>query len=297
MAAVVALGTFDGVHLGHQAVVRRAVVEGRRLGLSSVAATFHPHPRSVVRPGTEPALLTPIGVRRELLLGLGVDEVVTIPFTRELSLKTPEEFVREVLVGELDAAGVVVGENFRFGRGAVGDVEALRRLMDGFGGRVWSVGVLEAGGEVSSTRIRRAVAEGRVEEAARLLGRPFTLRGKVVEGDRRGRTIGFPTANLIPEAGVVVPGRGVYAGEAVVGRERFGACINVGIAPTFGRGVPRVEAYILDFDRDIYGWEIDVYFTHRLREEKKFGGVEELVAQLEQDVRQAREIAAARNKS
>jgi riboflavin kinase/FMN adenylyltransferase len=297
VARVVALGTFDGVHLGHQAVVRRAVEEAERLGGGAVAATFDPHPRSVVRPGTEPPLLTPIGLRRELLLELGVDEVVTIPFTRELSQKTPEEFVREVLLNDLEATGVAVGESFRFGRGASGGVEDLVRVMGEAGGKVFPVSILSVGEEVSSTRIRRAVIEGRMEEAVRLLGRPFTLRGVVVEGDRRGRTIGFPTANLIPEPGVAVPERGVYAGEVVVAGEVFGACINVGVAPTFERQAARVEAYILDFWRDIYGWEVDVRFAVRLREEKKFAGVEELVAQVEQDVRRAREILGLRNKT
>lgn len=296
---VVALGTFDGVHRGHRVVVRRAVEEARALReageAESAAATFDPHPRSVVRAGGGPLLLTPIGLRRELLLGLGVDEVFTVEFTPELARKTPEEFVRDVLLDRLGATGVVVGENFRFGRYAAGGVETLRRLMEESGGRVWTVEMLD-GTEVSSTGIRQAVAAGEVEEAARLSGRPFALRGEVVDGDHRGRTIGFPTANLIPAEGLVVPGRGVYAGSVKVGEERFGACINVGLAPTFERNTSRVEAHILDFDRDIYGLEVEVAFTDHLREEKKFGGIEELVAQLEQDVRRAREIVAERDK-
>jgi len=290
---VVALGNFDGVHLGHQEVLRRAVAEGRSRGMSVVAATFHPHPRAVLGAGDPPKLLTPIDLRRAVLRRYGGDEVVEIPFDLELSRKSPEQFVRDVLVGELGAQVVVVGENFRFGHRAAGHVEDLGRLMREEGGAAVAVEVRGVGEEVgiSSTRIRALVFEGRVEEAASLLGRPYVLRGEVVVGDRRGRTIGFPTANVLPDADAVVPARGVYAGFVIVGEDRFAACTNVGVAPTFSRSESRVEAYLLDFEGDLYGRTVDVGFTRRIRREKKFSGVDELVAQIQRDVEETRLIA------
>jgi riboflavin kinase / FMN adenylyltransferase len=217
-----------------------------------------------------------------------------VRFDEELSKKSPEEFVGEVLVGEIGAGAVVVGENFRFGHRAAGDVEDLRRLMRGFGGEAISVRVRSEDGEapISSTRIRALIGEGDVEEAASMLGRPYVLRGEVVVGDRRGRTIGFPTANVVPGAEVVVPGRGVYAGFVRVGNELYPACTNIGVAPTFERGESRVEAYLLDFDGDLYGRVVDVEFVGRIRPEKRFSGVEELKEQITRDVEEAREITS-----
>jgi riboflavin kinase / FMN adenylyltransferase len=290
--SVVALGNFDGVHLGHQAVVRRAVEEGRRRGTKVVAATFEPHPRAVLAPGSEPRLLTTLEMRREELLGYGVDEVCAIRFDEALSRKSPEEFVRDVLVGEIGASAVVVGENFRFGHRAAGDFRELERLMRGFGGEAYAVPVRSEDGEapISSTHIRRLVGEGEVAEAARLLGRPYVLRGEVVVGDKRGRTIGFPTANVVADPALVVPARGVYAGFARVGKDTYAACTNIGVAPTFERRESRVEAYLLGFEGDLYGREVDVSFLQRIREEKRFSGVEELKTQISRDVEAARRL-------
>jgi riboflavin kinase / FMN adenylyltransferase len=289
---VVALGNFDGVHLGHQAVLRRAVEEGRRRGMKVVAATFHPHPRSVVGSGNPPRLLTPVGLRRELLLGYGADEVVVIPFDLDLSRKSPEQFIRDVLVGEIGAAVVVVGENFRFGHRAAGDVRDLGRLMQEVGGTAVAVEVRGAGreGEISSTRIRALISEGEIAEAAGLLGRPYVLRGEVVMGDKRGRTIGFPTANVLPDPDAVIPARGVYAGFVLVGEERYAACTNVGVAPTFDRAERRVEAHLMDFEGDLYSRVVDVSFVKRIREERRFSGVDELTGQIRRDVEEARII-------
>jgi riboflavin kinase / FMN adenylyltransferase len=289
---VVALGNFDGVHLGHQEVLRRAVEEGRRRGVKVLAATFHPHPRSVVGTGEPPRLLTPVELRREVLLGHGADEVVVIPFDLDLSRKSPGQFVRDVLVGEIGAEVVVVGENFRFGHRAAGDVRDLERLMREMGGEAISVGVRGAGreGEISSTRIRALISEGEVSEAAGLLGRPYVLRGEVVVGDQRGRTIGFPTANVLPDPDAVIPARGVYAGFVLLGEERYPACTNVGVAPTFGRTESRVESYLMDFEGDLYGRVVDVSFAKRIREERRFSGVDELTAQIRRDVEEARLI-------
>lgn len=257
-----------------------------------MAATFDPHPRVVLAPGSEPRLLTTLELRREELLGYGVDEVWAIRFDEALSRKSPEEFVRDVLVGEVGASAVVVGENFRFGHRAAGDFRELERLMRGFGGKAYAVPVRSEDGEapISSTRIRRLVGEGEVAEAARLLGRPYVLRGEVVLGDKRGRTIGFPTANVLADPALVVPARGVYAGFVRVGKDTYAACTNIGVAPTFERRESRVEAYLLGFEGDLYGREVDVSFLERIREEKRFSGVEELKTQISRDVEAARRI-------
>jgi len=227
------------------------------------------------------------------LLGYGADKVWVIPFDLELSRKSPEQFVREVLVGEGGAGIVVVGENFRFGHRAAGDFRDLQRLMREAGGTAVAVQVRDGGTgcEISSTRIRALIFHGEMTEAAGLLGRPYVLRGEVVVGDKRGRSIGFPTANVLPEADAVIPARGVYAGFVRVGEEEYGACTNVGVAPTFGRAESRVEAYLLDFDGDLYGRIVDVGFSRRIREEKRFSGVEQLKRQIQRDVQEARLVA------
>lgn len=296
-AVVAALGNFDGVHLGHRAVVERAVEEARGRGTRAVAAFFDPHPRAVLKPGEAPRLLGTPEVRAELLLARGADETRIIPFDAALARKSPQEFVREVLVGDLGAEAVVVGENFRFGRKAAGNFGDLRRLMRELGGEAVAVPVLSLGEELSSTRIRALISTGELREAARLLGRPYAVRGEVVVGDRRGQTIGFPTANVLPDPRVLVPGRGVYAGHAFVGGERYGACTNVGVAPTFDRRERRIEAHLLDYAGDLYGQTVDVSFIERLRPEKRFSGVEELKAQISRDVEEARHLLARAERS
>jgi riboflavin kinase/FMN adenylyltransferase len=288
----VALGNFDGVHLGHQAVLRRAVEAGRERDARVVAATFDPHPRAVLGAGGSPKLLTTLGLRREALVRYGADEVRVITFDLNLSKKSPREFVRDVLVGEMRAEAVVVGETFRFGHRAAGDVRDLAALMEEMEGTAYSVPVRGAGehGEISSTRIRTLISEGAVAQAAGLLGRPYVLRGEVVEGDRRGRTIGFPTANVRPDPVALVPARGVYAGFVRIGEETYPACTNVGVAPTFDRAESRVEAHLLNFHGDLYGRVVDVEFSQRIRDEKRFSGVDELTEQIHRDVEQARRL-------
>ena len=290
---VIALGNFDGVHLGHQAVIRRAVEEARARDLRVVAATFEPHPREVLWPGSGPKLLTTGEVRRELLLRYGADEVREIRFDGDLSKKSPEEFVGDVLVSGLGASVVVVGENFRYGYRASGAFEDLRRQMRELGGDAFAVSILAVDEDVSSTRIRELVAGGDVREAARLLGRPYALRGEVVVGDRRGRRIGFPTANVYQDPRVAVPGTGVYAGCVTIHGREHGAVTNVGEAPTFERRERRVEAYVIGFEGDLYGEVLDVSFVEKLRGEQRFSGIEELKAQIGRDVEEAREVLAA----
>ena len=289
------MGNFDGVHLGHRQVVRRAVEEGRARGMRCVAATFDPHPQAVLRPGSGPKLLTTPDVKRELLLGLGVDEVRKIPFDQELSRKSPRAFVREVLVGDLQAALVVVGGNFRFGYRASGDVKELGRCMREAGGDAYAVPIYaldEAPGEsISSTKIRVLLLGGEARQAARLLGRPYFVRGEVVVGEKRGRTLGFPTANVLPDVRALVPGRGVYAGYVCLpGGERYAACTNMGVAPTFDRRERKVEAYLLGYEGDLYGEVVDVAFVECLRPENRFSGVDELKAQIARDVAEARKV-------
>jgi riboflavin kinase / FMN adenylyltransferase len=271
----VAVGTFDGVHLGHREVIRG----------NDTVLTFDPHPLSVVAPQAVPKLLDSPAIKRDLIAGLDVDELVTIPFDRDFASKSAEQFVEEVLIGRLGATHVSVGENFRFGKGAKGDPELLRS-RDEFETRV--VPLVEVENEtVSSTHIRGLVAAGDVERAARFLGAPFMLEGEVVSGDRRGRELGYPTANLVPSDAIAHPGHGVYAAWA----HGHMAAVNVGVRPTFetGRGL-LVEAYLLDFDGDIYGETLRIAFAKRLRGERRFESAEALVAQMERDVEMARGV-------
>ena len=280
----VAVGTFDGVHLGHREVIRGA----------DTVLTFDPHPQSVVAPGSAPRLLTTIERKAELVAGLGVEELVIIPFDGAFAARSAQDFVDHVLVEGLRATHVSVGENFRFGHKAKGDADLLR-ADDRFETRV--VPLLEFHDEVvSSSHIRGLITAGDVEEGGRLLGDPFQLRGEVVHGDKRGRSLGFPTANLIPDARYVTPGHGVYAARAVIiGPDPeliLPAAVNIGVRPQFvtGRG-ELIEAYLLDFEGDIYGQTLRIDFLRRLRGEKRFESVDALVEQMGRDVEEARSIA------
>ena len=271
----VAVGEFDGVHLGH-----RQVIAG-----NDTVLTFEPHPLAVVRPEAAPKLLTSLEARAELIAGLGVQELVLIPFDEQFALQTPQEFIDHVLVERLCATHVSVGENFRFGHGAAGDTDMLR-ADPRFATRV--VRLVEVDGEiVSSSHIRALVAAGDVEHAARFLGAPFQMRGEVVTGDRRGRDLGFPTANIVPDEQLICPGYGVYAARA----DGRCAAVSVGVRPTFGLGrALLVEAFILDFDGDLYGQELRIDFLARLRGERRFDTSEALVEQMELDVEQTRRL-------
>ena len=276
----VAVGSFDGVHLGHREVI----------GGADSVLTFEPHPVAVVAPPHTPKLLTPLAVKAELIEQLGVAELIVIPFDREFAKRSAQEFVDEVLVATLGATHVSVGENFRFGNRAQGDTRMLA-ADERFGTRV--VPLLEVDGEiVSSSHIRGLVLAGEVASAARFLGGPFQLRGEVVSGDRRGRELGFPTANLVPDDALVCPGHGVYACVAETDAGVRAAAVNVGVRPTFvtGRG-ELVEAYLLDFDGDLYGTQLRLRFVERLRGERRFSCAEELIEQMRRDVELTREIA------
>ena len=277
-ARALAVGTFDGVHVGHRAVI----------GEADTVVTFEPHPSSVVAPAHRPRLLTPFPVKRDLIESLGVSELIIIRFDAAFAARSAVEFVDEVLVAQLGAREVSIGENFRFGAGAQGDA-AMLAADARFGTRV--VALREVDGEiVSSSRIRSLIAAGEVGRAAVLLGDPFELRGEVVEGDRRGRTLGFPTANLVPAEGVACPGHGVYACLA----NGLPAAVSIGVRPTFGSGRHElIEAFLIDFDGDLYGTELRLHFLERLRGERRFETVEALVEAMHDDVARAREVASA----
>ena len=290
---VVTIGVFDGVHRGHQQIVRRAVERARDALLPSVVVTFDPHPSEVVRPGSHPAVLTPLRRKADLLAELGVDVLCVLPFTSEFSRLDPAEFVHLVLVERLHASAVVVGENFRFGHRAAGDVELLRTLGRTFGFATEGVQLLRDDDlTLSSTFVRSCIDAGDVAQAAEALGRPHRVDGIVVRGAGRGRQLGYPTANVRSERHVAVPADGIYAGRVVLRGERLPAAISVGTNPTFEGRDRTVEAYILDFDEDIYGERLRVAFVRRQRGERRFSSAEALVAQMDRDAARARAILA-----
>jgi len=274
----VAIGTFDGVHLGHRRVI----------GSADTVLTFEPHPVSVLHPGASPKLIMPFSIKRDAIAELGVKELVVIPFDAAFSKRSAEDFCSSVLTETLGARSVSVGENFRFGARARGTPEMLS-AHDSFETHV--VPLVELDGEtVTSSRIRALIAAGEVERAARLLDALFALEGEVVSGDRRGRTLGFRTANVVPDEELVVPGHGVYAAFA----NGTPAAVNVGVRPTFdtGRGL-LVEAHLLDFEGDLYGQTLRIEFVCRLRGERRFESADELVAEMHRDVEAARERCAS----
>ncbi len=271
----VAVGEFDGVHLGH-----REVIAG-----SDTVLTFEPHPLAVIRPEAAPRLLTSLKAKIELVAQLGVQELVVIPFDGRFASQSPSEFIDQVLVAKLCATHVSVGENFRFGHGAAGDTEMLAADAR-FATRV--VELVEVDGEVvSSSHVRGLVSAGDVEHAARFLGAPFQMRGEVIHGDHRGRQLGFPTANIVPDDHLVCPGHGIYAARA----DGICAAVSVGVRPTFGTGrAVLVEAYLLDHEEDLYGRVMRIDFVSRLRGERRFDTTEALVEQMRIDVMQTRAI-------
>jgi riboflavin kinase / FMN adenylyltransferase len=293
---VATIGAFDGVHRGHQRIIGAAVQRARERGLPAVVVTFEPHPSGVVRPGAQPLLLTTPRHKAELLAALGVDVLCVLAFTPEFSRLDGAEFVRTTLVGGLAARHVVVGANFRFGNRAAGDVALLTDLGARLGFTVEGEPLFGEGDRVwSSTFIRGRVADGDTVTAAEALGRPHRVEGVVVHGDGRGRQLGYPTANLAAPATYAVPADGVYAGWLLreprdAATPRWPAAVSVGTNPTFDGVSRRVEAYVLDRDVDLYDLEVAVEFGQRLRGMERFVSVDALVAQMDDDVRQAREL-------
>jgi riboflavin kinase/FMN adenylyltransferase len=298
--SVITIGVFDGVHRGHQAIVAVAAGAAAETGLPLVAITFDPHPDEVVRPGSHPPFLTTARRQAELMAGLGVDAVCVLPFTLDFSRLSPDEFVRAVLVDRLQAARVIVGDNFRFGHKAAGDVALLSELGAKYDFTAVGVPLLtDAGQTISSTTIRQQLAAGDVAGAAADLGRPHRVEGVVERGHRRGRGLGFPTANLALLPYTAVPADGVYAGWLTGldpdGQEegRWPAAISIGTNPTFDGRERTVEAYALDRDDlDLYGAHVAVDFTARLRGTVRFDSVQDLIEQMHRDVAQTRALTA-----
>ena len=286
----VAIGTFDGVHVGHQQVVRTVLEEARKEQLTSTVVTFDRHPLAVLAPERQPRLLTPLKVKIGLLEALQPDELLVLPFTSEMAAMPADEFCRQVIAEALHARVVVVGANFTFGAGGAGTAATLDLAGEKLGFRTVVVPLAKAGGHpISSTRIRRLLQSGALEDVRQILGRPPCTRGAVVRGLRRGRTLGVPTANLEVEADTLFPGRGVYAARALVDGNWYRAAVNIGHNPTFHSrdeetATVHIEAFLLGFEGDIYGHDIRVDFLHKIRDEARFADPEGLVAQMHQDI-------------
>lgn len=294
---VVAIGTFDGVHIGHQKIIGDAVATAAAMeGVRSTVMTFHPHPLSVIAPEKCPPILTPLNVKADLIQELGVDELLIVPFTDEFSRLSAEDFCELLFSTTLGAIEITVGENFRFGHKAQGDIAYLKEFGGKTGMKVIAEKLVTAGGEpISSTRIRNLLVAGDLKAVRQILSRPPSTHGKVVHGDKRGRTLGVRTANVEARVGCIFPGRGVYLADLYVGKDPYACLVNVGHNPTFcsidGEDVGqkmRIEAHILDFDRNLYGLDVRIDFLQRLRDEMKFSGPDELVAQITSDIEAAR---------
>lgn len=292
--SVATVGVFDGVHTGHQMLLRRVVETARERGAKAVVVTFDRHPLELLNPPIAPRLITTLRQRAEVFEEIGIDVLLVLRFDDKFRQFPAEDFIHRVIVGALGAVHLVVGENFRFGHGGTGTVEMLKELgaKNGFDVDVFEL--LEGSSEdeaVSSSLIRRQIAEGEVERVAEELGRPFRLEGHVVKGAGRGRSLGIPTANLELPPKMILPKVGVYAGWMEQGGERHPAVINVGFNPTFeDRSAPIVEVHALDFDADLYGQVVGVEFTHRLRDELKFTDGESLMVEIRKDIAKAREL-------
>jgi riboflavin kinase / FMN adenylyltransferase len=290
----VTIGFFDGVHLGHQAVIRRAIELAGEQALQPAVMTFDRHPLQTLSPGKVPPLLTTLRKKAELIEELGVEQLFVLEFTDEVSRWTPETFVDRILVRGLNARLVVVGANFTFGHRAAGNVGVLTELGAGLGFAVEGVGLFTLDGRrASSTSIREALAEGELDWPERALGRRYSVEGTVVPGAGRGRDLGFPTANLRTPAGIQLPGRGVYAGRAGTGGRWWKAAINVGINPTFGDEPLHVEAHLLDFDGALSDSVLTVEFWVRLRDEVRFDSSGALARQMGDDVQRTRELVGS----
>ncbi len=288
---VVSIGVFDGVHRGHQALMRTVVEKASELNATPVVVTFSRHPLAIIAPGSEPPLITTIGQRARVMAEVGIRALVVLEFDDAMRHMSPEAFVRTVLVDGLGCIHVVVGANFRFGHQQAGTIETLADLgvRFGFGVTIFAL-QLDRGDEVvSSSLIRKHIAEGDMEQVAEELDRPYVLEGTVEHGSSRGRDLGFPTANLAVHDHMILPKLGVYAGWMRWKGERYPAVVNVGLNPTFGdRDTPIVEAFVIDFDQDLYEETVEIEFTHRLRDELRFTNVDDLVTQMHADVDQAR---------
>ena len=291
--SAVALGVFDGVHLAHRAILGAAVEAARAADVTALACTFDRHPMEILHPERAPVPITTLEERLGLIAEVGVEATVVLTFSRELAAVEPEAFVKDMLLSRLHAREIVVGFNHRFGRGARGDARLLESLAERLGFEARVVPPLEIDGvPVSSTEIRLALQRGDVQRAARFLGRPYGIGGSVTAGAGRGRTLGFPTANIAADRPLLVP-TGVYVGRLTADGQRHPAVVNVGFRPTFGETSLAIEAHLLDFSGDLYGRQVRLDFVDRLRDEMRFASVDALKAQIERDIAAARERGRA----
>ena len=288
---VVTTGTFDGVHLGHRAVIEAVVAMARARSGSAVAVTFDPHPRAVIHPDDPPVVLTSMEEKRRRLQDAGIDILAVVPFTREVQMLSPEAFVSTYLVTYLDAKVVVLGYDHGFGKGRSGDPDTMRALGQRFGFDVAVVPPTMAGeGPVSSSRLRDLIREGRIDEAREMLGGGYPVSGRVATGDGRGRELGYPTANIVPDDTMkLLPPNGVYAAKAFV-PEPYAAVVNLGVRPTFNGKSRLLEAHLLDFTGNLYERKISLELVDRLRGERRFPDPESLIAQIHKDGQRARDI-------
>ncbi|MBI2887157.1 MAG: bifunctional riboflavin kinase/FAD synthetase [Chloroflexi bacterium] len=292
--SICTIGVFDGVHMGHRVLIQAAIDEAKARGCGSCVIAFHPHPRTVLAPGAEVAVLTTIEERVELIRSLGVDIVAPLTFTRELSQLAAREFMA-LLQQRLLMVGLVVGPDFALGRGREGSIPVLRELGQEMGFTVKSIEFVDFGQQrVSSTVIRDALAVGDVSRVAALLGRPFFLHGLVVHGAARGRTLGYPTANIQPNGGHALPADGIYATRVHVGERVYDSATYVGTSPTFGAHERLVEVFLLDFQGDLYGNQLKVEWVDKVRDDHTFESAAELQRQMEQDIAQARKLLGRR---
>lgn len=291
--AAVAVGVFDGVHWGHRAIFDRLIEVARENRVPSIALTFDRHPAELLAPAMAPNYICTLDQRIELIAALGVEEIVVAEFNRELAELTPELFLRNVIRARLGAKYIVVGSNFRFGKNREGDIRYLSSVGPTLGIGVHIVpSVIIGGGPVSSTRVRALIGRGDVEDAAKLLGRYFALRGTVVPGRRMGREIGFPTANIETSPRQLVPARGVYAVESTIGKSTYKGVCNIGTRPTFGNGTETIEVHFMGFRGNIYGQTLDVVFHRRLRDEMVFESPEKLAEQIRRDLERVAETGS-----
>lgn len=294
--SVITVGTFDGVHAGHRAIIDTVVEKANERDARSVLVTFDPHPRNIINPDAGIKLLTTLQERSEILDELGIDTMIVIPFDRDFSLLSSKEFVRDIIHKKIGVSEFVIGYDHQFGRNREGTIETIEKLGKELGFDAYVVSKREVGEKtVSSTAIRNAISEeGNVDEAAEFLQRPYRLNGTVVHGDKRGKQIGFPTANIKPEhVNKIIPQDGVYAVKVRINGNLYDGMMNIGTRPTFDGKVQTLEVHLFNFDEDIYGKEVQVRFYNRIRDEKKFDGKDELIGQLKQDEKQARKLLSS----
>jgi riboflavin kinase / FMN adenylyltransferase len=291
-SSILTLGNFDGLHLGHQELIRQIIRRAEETASLSMVVTFRPHPLKILAPEKCPPLISTYEEKIRLMEDLGIDVLVKIPFTIDFAAMEPRHFVKDVLVDLLGAKEIYVGYNYRFGKGRTGDIRMLKELGREFGFLVREIEQVALDGEViSSTRIRQLLQEGDVQHAAKFLGRKYALCGIVIKGDGRGRGLGFPTANIASKH-AIVPANGVYAVRVFVREKYYDGIANIGLRPTFDTDTLAIEVHIFDFDEDLYGEEIMVYFLKRLREERKFPDITSLTEQIQRDIEEAKKVLA-----